>query len=138
MARSKSPTVRALDELKHIHELECGHIMQEVYASNEAAINSVNSNVERNAVEQVVRAINSLDIPYTLEHTTVCNVRNYNGTLRFELKFNGAKSKECRNAFHANTEILSRRREALNRLEQWYLKSLYDVAGRGELEEFKV
>ena len=138
MVKSKSPTVRALDELKAIHIIECGNIRNEEYAANEGLIKGAKSETERNTVEQIVGAINSLDIPYRLEHTTVRNVRNYSGSLRFDLIFDANKSKECRKSHHVNTQILAQREDARKKLDEWYLSNLYNIAGRETISEFKV
>ena len=137
-AKSKSPPVRALDELKAIHVIECSHIRQDEYAENERVINLKRAVYEKNATELIVKAIESLDIPFSLEHKTLCNVRSYNGSLKFELNFDAKKCKECRNEKSVNNKILEQREAARKKLDEWYLNNLYNIAGRETISEFKV
>ena len=136
--KSKSPTVRALDELKAIHVIECSHIRHEEFVENERVINAKKAVYEKNATELIVKAIESLDIPFSLEHKTLCNVRSYNGSLKFELNFDAKKCKECRNEKSVNNKILEQREAAQKKLDEWYLNNLYNIAGRETISEFKV
>jgi len=137
-AKSKSPTVRALDELKAIHIVECGNIRQDEYAENERLINAKKAEVEKKSVEMIVKAITSLDIPFVLEHKTLCNIRNYNGNLRLELSFDARKSIECKDYQAVNNKIVAQRKAARENLDSWYLSNLYNIAGRETISEFKV
>jgi hypothetical protein len=138
MAKSASPTVRALDELKAYHDSEISKIGREDIEKNDSCILTIKRESEKEAVEKIVKALQQLDIPYTLEHTTLCNVRQYSGELRFILSFDTQKDKRTA-IFEENTlHIKNKREKERCRLNDWYISSLYRITMRDEIPRFEL
>ena len=138
MRKSASPTVRALDELKALHENVIEHLDSENYTRLSSDIDNIKRGSDKSAVEMVVRCIENLDIPYKLEHKTLCNIRRYDGNLEFKIVFDAYKEPKADVINKEIGKIIQRRRNAKADLEAWYIKSLYDIAGGSNFTEFRV
>jgi len=138
MKKSTSPTVRALDELKVFHKNEIDNLDSVECKRLQEKLNTIRIKTEKESTEAVVRAIEALHIPYKLEHKSLCNIRKWDGHLSFELKFSAAGNKDAAMLSQQQSKIIERRRNAEADLQQWYIKSLYDIAGRSNVTEFKV
>lgn len=136
--KSASPTVRALDELKRIHESEIEKLSSDEFYAAVNGIENISKSLEKQCVDKIVAAIKELDLPFRPEHTSLCNIRQYNGKLLISLVFDEAKNKETLALSKKRDEVLERRRNATADLEAWYIKSLYDIAGRSNVTEFKI
>lgn len=136
--KSLIPSVRALDTIKAIHKTECLLLSAGEYEINKSKIIELKKKGMSEVVKKITNAINSLELPYNIHTKDVCNIVQYDGSLRIELVYDATKQPEAKQFKEANLKIESKRAQALKKLDQWYEKSLYKIASRMPIEEFKI
>lgn len=124
--------------MKRIHESEIEKLSSDEYHAAVNGIEKISKSLEKQCVDKIVAAIKELGLSFRPEHTSLCNIRQYNGKLLISLVFDEAKNKETLALSKKRDKILERRRNATADLEAWYIKSLYDIAGRSNVTEFKI
>jgi len=137
---TKLPSVRALEELEQQYKRLIDDLYNGDCADARSKISASRESSDKDAVQKVIAAVESLGIPYRFKHKSLCNIRdNYNNhQLTFALEFDAKSSKTLSKsqAVLDGARLLQNKR--LKRLETWKTKSLYLIANRKEIEIFEV
>jgi hypothetical protein len=136
--KSPSPTVRALDELENIHKNQCNAIKQKEFSANDLEIGRIRKEHQRETIRKVNAAIRELDVPFRLVEKDICNVSQYDHSLRFDMVFDPSKDEKATELAKANSNILALRKKALNKLQKWYTDGLYLIASREPVPKFRI
>lgn len=135
---SKIPSVRALDELRDNYKRMIEEEFKDNVKAAKEAIATAKDDADKEAVKKVVAAIEALDIPYTLVHKSLCNIRSYSGNLTITLNFNSAGSTKLKRSVDVISKADLQQNKQMKRLQDWHRDSLYRIANRKEIDIFEV